>query len=189
MRNRRVTAKHLSIGALFGLPHRQTSAEYSTIAKWLNLSLLAYDARTTFMALSQLIYVSSATRPLTGDDIRTLLESSVRHNSTNDVTGMLLYASGSFLQVLEGDEAAIDEVFTRISADDRHHNIVVIARERVAARDFGSWSMGFRGVNVDDGKALRGYAPLFEHGFDAAAIGAKPGLALDLLKDFAANNR
>jgi hypothetical protein len=102
---------------------------------------------------------------------------------------MLLYASGSFLQVLEGDEAAIDEVFARISADDRHHNIVVIARERVAARDFGAWSMGFRGVNADDVKALPGYAPFFEHGFDAAVIAVKPGLALELLKGFAEHNR
>jgi hypothetical protein len=141
------------------------------------------------MALSQLIYVSSATRPLTGDDIRKILESAVRHNSANDVTGMLLHASGSFLQVLEGEDAAIDEVFARISADDRHHNLVVIARDKVAARDFGAWSMGSRGVNADDAKALPGYAPFLEHGFDAATIGAKPGLAFDMLKRFAANNR
>jgi hypothetical protein len=171
------------------LPHGQTSAEYPTLAEWLSLSLLANDVRITFMALSQLIYVSSATRPLIGDDIRRLLESSVRHNSANDVTGMLLYASGSFLQVLEGEDAAIDEVFARIRADDRHHNLLVIARERIAARDFGAWSMGFRGVNDDDVKALPGYALFFEHGFEAAAIAVKPGVALELLKRFAEHNR
>jgi hypothetical protein len=40
---------------------------------------------------------------------------------------MLLYAFGNFLQVLEGDESATDEVFAKISADDRHHDILVIS--------------------------------------------------------------
>jgi hypothetical protein len=49
--------------------------------------------------------------------------------------------------------------------------------------------MAFHGVNAEDAKMLPGYAPFFEHGFDAAAVGAKPGLALDMLKRFAATNR
>jgi hypothetical protein len=140
------------------------------------------------MALNQLIYVSSATRKLDEDDILRILESAVRHNAANDVTGMLLYASGNFLQVLEGEEAAVDEAFSRISEDNRHQDIIEISREAVPSRDFAAWSMGFRGVSADDAKALSGYAPFFENGFNAATIGAKPGLALDLLKKFAANN-
>jgi hypothetical protein len=140
------------------------------------------------MALNQLIYVSSATRKLDEDDIRKILESAVRHNAANDVTGMLLYASGNFLQVLEGEEAAVDEAFSRISEDNRHQDIIEISREAVLSRDFAAWAMGFRGVSANDAKALPGYAPFFENGFNAATIGAKPGLALDLLIKFAANN-
>jgi hypothetical protein len=140
------------------------------------------------MALTQLISVSSATRRLTDDDIHTMLELTVRHHAANDVTGVLLYASGNFLQILEGDEEAIDEAFSRINADDRHHNIYVINREHVADRDFGAWSMAFRGVDDSNAKALPGYVPIFEQGFNPETIGAKPGLALDLLKRFAATN-
>jgi hypothetical protein len=140
------------------------------------------------MALSQLIYVSTATRELEADDVGKILESAVRHNAVNDVTGMLLYASGNFLQVLEGEEVAVDEAFSRISRDDRHRDIIEISRGTVPARDFAAWSMGFRGVSATDAKALPGYAPFFVQGFNAVTIGAKPGLALDMLKRFAATN-
>jgi hypothetical protein len=140
------------------------------------------------MALNQLIYVSSATRKLDESDLAKILESAVRNNSVNDVTGMLLYASGNFLQVLEGAEAAVNETFSRISEDGRHQDIIEISREPVPSRDFVGWAMGFRGISANDAKALPGYAPFFENGFKAATIGARPGLALDLLKTFAANN-
>jgi hypothetical protein len=72
--------------------------------------------------------------------------------------------------------------------DDRHHNINVFTRESVAVQDFDAWLMGFHGINAEDAKTLPGYAPFFEHGFDAAKIGVKPGLALEMLKLFAAKN-
>jgi hypothetical protein len=140
------------------------------------------------MAVTQLIYVSSAARDLDEGDIHRLLESSVRHNEANNVTGMLLFASGNFLQVLEGDEFAVDEAMSRIQLDPRHHGIIILSKEGVTEREFSAWSMGFRGVGATDAKSWPGYAPYFEHGFSASVIGAKPGLALELLKTFAKSN-
>jgi hypothetical protein len=140
------------------------------------------------MALIQLIYVSSDSRQLDRGDIAKMLESAVRHNAANDVTGMLLYYSGNFMQVLEGEETAIDEVMSRISADDRHQDIMEISRKTISSRDFSEWSMGFHGVSAKDVKAMSGVAPLFEHGFNAAEISARPGVALELLKRFAKHN-
>lgn len=140
------------------------------------------------MTLTQLIYVSSAARVLDEGDIHRMLESSVRHNAANKVTGMLLYASGNFLQVLEGDEAVVDETMSRIIIDQRHHGIIVISKEQVSGRDFGAWSMGFRGVGASDARSWPGYAPYFESGFDASLIGAQPGLALEILTTFARTN-
>jgi hypothetical protein len=140
------------------------------------------------MALTQLIYVSSAARNLDQGDIRRMLESCVRHNLANQVTGMLLFASGNFLQVLEGEEDAVDETMSRILLDHRHHGVIVISKETVTDRDFPTWLMGFRGVGATDAKTWPGYAPYFESGFNASAIGAKPGLALELLKTFAKSN-
>jgi hypothetical protein len=133
------------------------------------------------MSLTQLIYVSTATRELDAEEIRRILDSSVRHNAPNDISGMLLYSHGSFMQVLEGEDSAVDEAMSRIAIDPRHHGISVLSRSNIPAREFSKWAMGFRGIKTEDAASWPGYAPFFEYGFNAKMIGAKPGVALEIL--------
>jgi hypothetical protein len=140
------------------------------------------------MGIVQLIYVSTATRDMDDAEIRRVLDSSVTHNKEHDVTGMLLYSWGGFMQVLEGTQSAVEETMSRIYKDARHHGIIVLSREKIHAREFGHWSMGFRGIRADDVESWPGYAPFFEYGFNAALIGAQQGVALEMLKAFARNN-
>jgi hypothetical protein len=137
------------------------------------------------MNLIQLIYVSTAEHELDESEIKKILDSSVRHNTPQEVTGLLLYSEGSFMQVLEGEEAAIDETMSRIEKDPLHHSLIVMTRSKIAYREFGTWTMGFRGVIAPDAATWPAYAPFFEYGFNAELIGAKPGLALDILRHFA----
>ncbi|WP_295446165.1 BLUF domain-containing protein [uncultured Thiodictyon sp.] len=139
------------------------------------------------MSLIHLIYVSTAPKELGTAELDRILESSVRHNTPQQVTGMLLYAGGSFMQVLEGEEAAVDETFKRIKQDPRHTNVFEIAREPLTERNFERWSMGFRCLGAHDAASHPGYAPFFARGFDPATIGAHPGLALEMLMDFGRN--
>ncbi len=139
--------------------------------------------------LFQLIYVSSATAEYDADAIRQILASSVRHNAENGITGMLLYSHGSIMQVLEGTKEAIAETMGRIVADTRHFSVTEILYDPIRERNFGTWSMGFHQLTVADAEALPGYAPFFEHGFNADRIGARPGVALDILRSFAERSR
>lgn len=139
------------------------------------------------MSLIQLIYVSAAQQSLETAELDRILASSIHHNSPDAVTGMLLYADGSFMQVLEGEEAVVNETFARIEHDPRHTSVFVLDRVPIAARNFESWSMGFKRLDAQDATDRPGYAPFFERGFDAAQIGAHPGLALEMLIDFASN--
>lgn len=102
---------------------------------------------------------------------------------------MLLYAGGSFMQVLEGEEAAVDEIFARVEKDPRHTGILVIERAPIAARSFERWNMGFKRLGAEEAVDRPGYAPFFERGFDAAAIGARQGLALEMLIEFGRSQR
>ena len=90
------------------------------------------------------IYISTATARLPGDDLDDILARSRRNNPVADLTGMLVYADGSFIQALEGAEPDVDRVMDRIAKDPRHRDIVVLARYPVAERQFPGWSMGFR---------------------------------------------
>jgi hypothetical protein len=131
---------------------------------------------------TQLIYSSHATRPLDDDELDQILASAVSGNARRDITGLLLYTKGSFLQVLEGKAAEIDELLDLIRKDPRHDRIDILVRHPVRARDFSQWSMGFHRVRESDAAALPEFAACFENGFDAQKINAEPGLCLNIIK-------
>ena len=135
------------------------------------------------MSLVQLIYVSD----LVGDnesEIPAILKSSVRNNSKEGITGMLLYSGGNFLQVLEGEPDAVKATYDRICLDSRHRNTIVLTKEDVKERHFSNWSMGYRQLGPEHAASLPKYAPFFQFGFDTSAIQAKPGVALEMLELF-----
>ncbi len=139
------------------------------------------------MKLIQLIYISSATKQLADDELDNMLESSIRHNQRQEVTGMLLYSDGNFMQVIEGEEAKINETYERICEDTRHRNIILVNQETISEREFESWPLGFRRLSLRDAEENPTYAPFFTHGIDAAKMLAQPGLAKGLLKLFNQN--
>jgi hypothetical protein len=91
----------------------------------------------------QLIYSSSATQPFSSDDLRNLLLTARKNNHSQNITGMLLYHEGFFLQVLEGEEKAVKKLFNHIDKDPRHNNVRLIIRNVIDRKEFGDWSMGF----------------------------------------------
>lgn len=95
-----------------------------------------------------LVYVSTATHPFSEAELLDLLRESRARNVTIGVTGMLLHKDGNFIQVIEGPEDKVRELFAAISADPRHHGIIVLHEEHVPARQFEEWSMSF--VNLDE---------------------------------------
>lgn len=136
------------------------------------------------MALIHLIYVSSAIGELSSEQLKAIMASSVRHNLANGLTGLLLYRRGSFMQVLEGEQATVVETYRRIARDTRHFQLIELVREQIAERSFERWSMGFRELDDSDLVSNPAFAPLLAEGFDAQAIGAKPGRALTVMKSF-----
>ena len=94
-------------------------------------------------ALFQLMYKSSATQPMATEDLNTLLERARARNRKLGVTGLLLYKNGRFLQVLEGVERSVREVFASIAQDPRHHHIQIIFTSPVEQRTFPDWQMAF----------------------------------------------
>lgn len=97
-----------------------------------------------------LAYASNATVPFTAKALLDLLAVSRRNNEQSDVTGMLLYRGGNFLQALEGPPDAVRATIQRISNDPRHSSIDVLLEEAAPERIFADWSMGFEEVGSLD---------------------------------------
>jgi len=64
-----------------------------------------------------------------------------KRNSELDITGILSFKRGHYIQVLEGSAGAVDDVFAKIKNDARHTNVNVILDEPISERFFGTWSM------------------------------------------------
>jgi hypothetical protein len=134
-------------------------------------------------ALYQLIYVSSATRPIGDSELAQILRGSRRHNLARGVTGMLLYHESLFLQVLEGPKQEVLRLYARIERDARHVNARVLHRGEIDERSFRSWSMGFYKTTASSPAELEGFVGLLSQGF-AEEVRREPGLAQRILLNF-----
>lgn len=101
--------------------------------------------------MHRLIYSSRAVSTTDREDLRQILVVSRKRNAQAAVTGHLLYSGVAFLQVLEGDEAAVQATFSRIAADPRHTDLRLLVDESAPAQTFGTWSMGFAFLDQVDG--------------------------------------
>lgn len=77
------------------------------------------------------------------DDIKDLYTKAKRNNYKNNISGILIYHKGNYLQVLEGHENDVDKTFERITKDERHKNIIKVININVEQRIFEDYSFGF----------------------------------------------
>lgn len=71
-------------------------------------------------------YVSTASRDLPQAEIVKILEETQLRNNKHGVNGLLVYSSGNFFEVIEGEIMMIQELFKIIKEDSRHKNIIMI---------------------------------------------------------------
>lgn len=133
--------------------------------------------------LTHCIYASAARQPFDAAALRELLDASRLRNEHAGITGMLLYADGSFFQVIEGPAAAVSALFACIAADPRHEQVTRIIEEPIPRRSFGNWSMGFP-TNGEDLSQVPGFNDFFGHAGCLARLDA--GRARKLLAAFGA---
>lgn len=107
--------------------------------------------------LVSIVYSSSATQPFTAEDLGELLAVSRRNNDRSGLTGLLLFRSGRFLQVLEGPGAAVKERMDVIEEDPRHTAVRVLLRENLDERQFPDWTMGYEPITDSMAESMPGY--------------------------------
>ena len=70
------------------------------------------------------------------------------------VTGLLLFREGKFMQYLEGPKAGVLKIFEIIKTSSLHQDILEISIQPVERREYGDWSMAFL-ADVDAHDLLR----------------------------------
>jgi len=93
-------------------------------------------------SICQLIYVSQEREQFSYAELRELQGVAIRQNRKLDLTGILLYNGGFFLQMIEGPPSAVAQVYGKIAIDSRHQKPSLLYMEHVRARSYKTWSMG-----------------------------------------------
>lgn len=138
--------------------------------------------------MRRIIYCSQATHDVGPEELLALLGAARRHNEGTGLSGMLLYCSQSFLQVLEGDSDALESTYLRIRADDRHTNLRLLLNAEVAAPLFPDWTMGFE--HVDDEQLadqVDGFTAALDYPLVNPDLVTNAGVAQTLLTLYARN--
>jgi hypothetical protein len=95
-------------------------------------------------------YLSNLSRQLSKEELFALATYASENNKKKEICGILLYSGNKFLQVLQGEEAAVKALYEKIARDSRHRNVTVIIESHSMAKEFGNWSMAFKDLTLDE---------------------------------------
>jgi len=114
------------------------------------------------MSLHCLVYVSLANQEMTDEHLKSMLEKARDNNEKFDITGMLLFRDGFFMQALEGDEVNITVLFDKIAKDARHRDVLLVYKKPIKQRGFERWTMGFNKIDGDTLESLNGFSDFLQ---------------------------
>ncbi len=100
--------------------------------------------------LVRLIYASTATEGVGLTEFRGILQQSQVNNHKRDLTGVLAFNSKIFLQGLEGSREQVNELYSRLLRDKRHHTVAMLEYAEIDEREWAQWSMGFAAPSADN---------------------------------------
>ena len=94
------------------------------------------------MGNCRLIYLSTISDKLmSNEELRELVSKSAEHNQALGITGLLVLSGDQFLQVLEGPASAVNDLYSTIVRDGRHHHLRLISYEPAVETYFDDWGM------------------------------------------------
>jgi hypothetical protein len=104
-------------------------------------------------------------------------------NEQNHITGVLVYGQQQFMQLIEGEEAVIAELYERIARDPRHQNVFKLADKAIAARSFSQWSMAFEQLSAANFMELTGYVSPEQLADQLATSSSADSILLNKMKE------
>ena len=94
-------------------------------------------------SLHRVVYMSTAVGVLRADELDRIYLRAKSANAAADITGLMLFYEGVFLQVLEGPTAGVTSLMERIRRDRRHSGVTVLESGAVTQRSFANSAMQF----------------------------------------------
>ena len=93
------------------------------------------------MDLKSLTYTSYAALDLQARQVEDIHRTARDLNALDGITGLLVFNGTRFLQVIEGSEAAVNDLVERLRRDPRHTGFEIRDERSIERRSFPDWSM------------------------------------------------
>jgi hypothetical protein len=106
-------------------------------------------------------------------DFTSILTSSRKNNPVRDITGILFYDQGKFIQIIEGEKQELDKLMDILNSDLRHKNIQVLIDAAVPHRELKDWNMEAFDISSHIGKdwnLLSEFRDAYVESFKVSAI-------------------
>jgi hypothetical protein len=133
----------------------------------------------------RIMYMSTAIREFSNEELEDLLEIARKNNSELNVTGLLVIKGRTFLQCLEGDKKNVITIFEKIKKDHRHTEVYELIDEDAEERYFPDWSMGYKNIKyLTDIKSIK----LKDFSQDSSSIDFTNDDILEVFKEFIESN-
>ena len=130
-----------------------------------------------------LTFFSTAVQDLTVGQLTQLLATCRSWNRKFDLTGMMLYAGGHFVQTIEGPDEDVLAMYERIRHDPRHRDVFESLREPIAVRAFPDWSMGFDLVLDRQLDSVPGFTDYLQADGRGGQVGGRAGVFHRVFRD------
>lgn len=103
--------------------------------------------------LETFVYCSRAAEGVDDSEVGRIIELSQRRNGGRDITGVLVFGSSVFFQLIEGPPAQVQNLIASLHSDSRHYDIVTLDRSvEHRERLYPNWEM--ERVGADDIRAV-----------------------------------
>ncbi len=110
----------------------------------------------------RLTYLSTPVDGFSDKDLDEIEEKSLVNNDARDVTGILLVHGERILQVLEGRESAVRELYAKIEKDPRHTITKLVSTVEDEERMLLTWNMVVRSVSDIPEEAQTDYQAFYD---------------------------
>ncbi|MGP5361483.1 BLUF domain-containing protein, partial [Psychrobacter celer] len=104
-----------------------------------------------------------------------IVQISRKRNPAAQITGVLSYRRGQYVQVLEGPAIEIDDLMKKLLADPRHNDIWVFVDEKVTKRSFDKWRVSIFDF-IDQGPIFKTFIEDHQQTLDAFTFEQKARL-------------
>lgn len=107
------------------------------------------------------VYTSISKQKWSDDQLKNMLKKARDKNESQNITGMLLYLDPFFIQILEGEEFLVNDLFNKIKEDSRHYKVSLIYKKPIEDRSFADWTMGFNVLSEEKIADIEGFSDFF----------------------------